>query len=122
MRPAATSWSRTFEKFIAKEGQHLIGWRDVPVTTEGLGKTVLRDRCRRDTPVLRRARSELCRTRMRSSASCWRFASRPRIRSPIWPKSMAMPGLTELYIPSFSSRTVVYKGLLLATQVGGFYG
>jgi glutamate synthase (NADPH/NADH) large chain len=32
-----------------------------------------------------------------------------------------LPGLTELYMPSFSSRTVVYKGLLLATQVGSFY-
>ena len=32
-----------------------------------------------------------------------------------------LPGLTELYMPSFSSRTIVYKGLLLATQVGSFY-
>ena len=28
------------------------------------------------------------------------------------------PALTELYMPSFSTRTVVYKGLLLAHQVG----
>ncbi|MBV8593373.1 MAG: glutamate synthase large subunit, partial [Caulobacteraceae bacterium] len=32
-----------------------------------------------------------------------------------------LPGLTELYMPSFSTRTVVYKGLLLAPQVGTFY-
>jgi glutamate synthase (NADPH/NADH) large chain len=32
-----------------------------------------------------------------------------------------LPGLTELYMPSFSTRTIVYKGLLLATQVGSFY-
>jgi hypothetical protein len=32
-----------------------------------------------------------------------------------------LPGITELYMPSFSTRTIVYKGLLLATQVGGFY-
>ncbi|HBT44066.1 MAG TPA: glutamate synthase subunit alpha, partial [Rhodospirillaceae bacterium] len=30
-------------------------------------------------------------------------------------------GLSQAYIPSFSSRTVVYKGLLLANQVGSFY-
>ena len=30
-----------FEQFIAKEGQTLIGWRDVPVTLDGLGKTVI---------------------------------------------------------------------------------
>ncbi|MDB5724381.1 MAG: glutamate synthase large subunit, partial [Novosphingobium sp.] len=32
-----------------------------------------------------------------------------------------LPGIAELYMPSFSSRTIVYKGLLLATQVGSFY-
>jgi glutamate synthase (NADPH/NADH) large chain len=32
-----------------------------------------------------------------------------------------LPGITEVYMPSFSTRTIVYKGLLLATQVGGFY-
>src|SRR5579875_798837 len=32
-----------------------------------------------------------------------------------------LPGLSELYMPSFSSRTLVYKGLLLAPQVGSFY-
>ena len=30
-----------FEEFIAKEGQHLIGWRDVPTTLDGLGKAVV---------------------------------------------------------------------------------
>ncbi len=29
--------------------------------------------------------------------------------------------LTQTYIPSFSARTIVYKGLLLANQVGTFY-
>ena len=32
-----------------------------------------------------------------------------------------MPALRELYMPSFSTRTVVYKGLLLAPQVESFY-
>ena len=32
-----------------------------------------------------------------------------------------IPGVTETYMPSFSTRTIVYKGLLLATQVGTFY-
>ncbi len=32
-----------------------------------------------------------------------------------------MPEIADLYMPSFSSRTVVYKGLLLANQVGSFY-
>src|SRR5260370_3812769 len=32
-----------------------------------------------------------------------------------------MPDVRELYVPSFSTRTVVYKGLLLAPQVESFY-
>ena len=34
---------------------------------------------------------------------------------------MAARGDDDFYIPSFSSRTVVYKGLLVATQLSGFY-
>src|SRR6202007_3096187 len=32
-----------------------------------------------------------------------------------------MPALRDLYMPSFSTRTLVYKGLLLAPQVESFY-
>src|SRR5260370_13281319 len=34
---------------------------------------------------------------------------------------LKMPAIRELYMPSFSTRTVVYKGLLLAPQVARFY-
>src|SRR5690606_29801666 len=47
-----------FEKFIAKEGQTLIGWRDVPVNRAGLGKAVLES-----MPVMRQCfvgRGENC--------------------------------------------------------------
>jgi len=81
---------QTFEKFIAKEGQRLIGWRDVPVTTEGLGKTV-----RESMPVIRQcliARGENCADRTRSSARCWPSASRRRTRFRRWPKSTGCRG------------------------------
>ena len=104
----------------ASRGQPLIGWRDVPVDTTGLGEAVLAQ-----MPVIRQAiigrGAERRATRTPSSASCWRSASRPRTR---WRELAAknnLPGLTELYMPSFSTRTVVYKGLLLARQVGTFY-
>jgi glutamate synthase (NADPH/NADH) large chain len=109
----------TFEKFIAKEGQRLIGWRDVPVNPDGLGKTVLEQ-----MPVIRQcfiARGENC---VDQDAFERKILSiRKQTQNPL--AALAdkhdLPGLTELYMPSFSSRTVVYKGLLLATQVGEFY-
>ena len=30
-----------FEKFVAKEGQRLVGWREVPTTNDGLGQAVI---------------------------------------------------------------------------------
>jgi len=110
---------QTFEKFIAKEGQRLIGWRDVPVTTEGLGKTV-----RESMPVIRQcliARGENCADQDAFERKV--LAIRKQTQNPLsaLAEKYGLPGLTELYMPSFSTRTIVYKGLLLATQVGGFY-
>ncbi|MFN9376636.1 MAG: glutamate synthase subunit alpha, partial [Novosphingobium sp.] len=109
----------TFEKFIAKEGQRLIGWRDVPVTTEGLGKTV-----REQMPVIRQcfvARGDNCPDQDAFERKI--LAIRKQTQNPLaaLAEKHGMPGIADLYIPSFSSRTVVYKGLLLATQVGSFY-
>ena len=39
-----------FEAFVGKEGQVLLGWRDVPTNTTGLGKAVLEQ-----MPVIRQA-------------------------------------------------------------------
>ena len=109
----------TFEKFIAKEGQRLIGWRDVPVNPDGLGKAVLEQ-----MPVIRQCfvgRGESCADQDAFERKI--LTIRKQTQNPLaaLAEKHAMPGLTELYMPSFSSRTVVYKGLLLATQVGHFY-
>ena len=109
----------TFEKFIAKEGQRLIGWRDVPVNAAGLGKTV-----REQMPVIRQcfiARGAGCADQDAFERKI--LAIRKQTQNPLRALAVKhdLPGLTELYMPSFSSRTVVYKGLLLATQVGDFY-
>jgi glutamate synthase (NADPH/NADH) large chain len=109
----------TFEKFIAKEGQTLIGWRDVPVTLDGLGKAVIES-----MPVVRQcfvARGDNCEDQDAFERKL--LAIRKQTQNPL--QTLAdkhgLPGIAELYMPSFSSRTVVYKGLLLATQVGSFY-
>ncbi|HZU65366.1 MAG TPA: glutamate synthase subunit alpha, partial [Novosphingobium sp.] len=109
----------TFEKFIAKEGQNLIGWRDVPVSTPGLGKAVLES-----MPVIRQCivgRGESCADQNAFERKL--LAIRKQTQNPL--EALAakhgLPGITELYMPSFSTRTIVYKGLLLATQVGSFY-
>ncbi len=118
-REAREFITEQFEKFIAKEGQHLIGWRDVPTTNDGLGKAVLAS-----MPVIRQcfiARGANCPDQ--DSFERKLIVIRKQTQNPLsaLAEKHNMPSLTNLYMPSFSSRTVVYKGLLLATQVGSFY-
>ncbi|HWA59992.1 MAG TPA: glutamate synthase large subunit [Caulobacteraceae bacterium] len=108
-----------FEHFIRVEGQVMLGWRDVPTDTNGLGKAVLEQ-----MPVIRQAivgRGPT--TKDQDAFERKLLAIRKQTQNPLadLAKKHGLPGLTQLYMPSFSSRTVVYKGLLLATQVGAFY-
>ena len=108
-----------FEKFTAKEGQTLIGWRDVPVTMDGLGDAVIES-----MPVVQQAiigRGENCADQDAFERKL--IVIRKQVQNPLKKLEVkyGLPGLSDLYIPSFSSRTVVYKGLLLANQVGSFY-
>ena len=117
--PSRSFITEFFEKFIAKEGQELIGWRDVPTTIDGLGAAVIAE-----MPVIRQCfikRGEG--TPDQDAFERKLLAIRKQTQNPL--KALAekhgLPGISQLYMPSFSSRTIVYKGLLLATQVGSFY-
>jgi glutamate synthase (NADPH) large chain len=107
------------ERFIDKEGQTLIGWRDVPTDLDGLGVAVIEQ-----MPVIRQAfvaRGEG--TPDQDAFERKLLAIRKQTQNPLaaLAEKHGLPGLTQLYMPSFSSRTIVYKGLLLAAQVGTFY-
>jgi glutamate synthase (NADPH/NADH) large chain len=108
-----------FEKFIAKEGQRLIGWRDVPTTLDGLGDAVVDS-----MPVIQQAviaRGETTPDQEAFERKC--LVIRKQVQNPLakLAEKHDLPGLTDLYVPSFSSRTIVYKGLLLCDQVSSFY-
>jgi glutamate synthase (NADPH/NADH) large chain len=107
------------EHFLKVEKQPLLGWRDVPVDTTGLGGAVLAE-----MPVIRQAfigRGPNIRDQDAHERKL--LAVRKQLQNPLGDLAQKhdLPGLTELYIPSLSTRTVVYKGLLLATQVGSYY-
>ena len=108
-----------FEKFTAKEGQRFIGWRDVPTTLDGLGDAVIAS-----MPVIQMAimaRGPNCADQDAFERKL--LAIRKQSLNPLakLAEKHGLPGLTETYMPSVSSRTIVYKGLLLATQVKSFY-
>jgi glutamate synthase (NADPH/NADH) large chain len=108
-----------FEHFIRAERQQLIGWRDVPVDPRGLGQAVLRE-----MPVIRQAIvAKGAHVTDQDAFERKLLAIRKQTQNPLAELAVkyGLPGLTEFYMPSFSSRTVVYKGLVLAHQVGEFY-
>ncbi|HUI27010.1 MAG TPA: glutamate synthase large subunit, partial [Candidatus Kryptonia bacterium] len=49
------------------------------------------------------------------------LTARKQILNTVGDLGQRLPAIRDLYVPSFSTRTVVYKGLLLAPQVESFY-
>ena len=108
-----------FEHFMKVEKQPVLGWRDVPVNLDGIGQAVLDA-----MPVIRQAFIGRGPTIKDQDAHERKLlAVRKQIQNPIaqLAEKKGLPGLKDLYLPSLSTRTVVYKGLLLAGQVGTFY-
>ncbi|HLI66780.1 MAG TPA: glutamate synthase large subunit, partial [Caulobacteraceae bacterium] len=108
-----------FEHFVSVEGQTLLGWRDVPTDPTGLGKTVLEE-----MPLIRQA--IIARgpgVKDQDAFERKLLVIRKQTQNPLarQAKIHDLPELTDLYMPSCSSRTVVYKGLLLARQLETFY-
>ncbi|MDJ0741537.1 MAG: glutamate synthase large subunit [Gammaproteobacteria bacterium] len=106
---------KVVEGFVAFEGQRLIGWRDVPVNNAGLGYSVLPTE-----PVIRQVfvgRGDKCADQDAFERKL--FVIRKQIENRI--RESALDGKEAFYFTSFSSRTIVYKGMLLAGQVGEYY-
>jgi glutamate synthase (NADPH/NADH) large chain len=110
---------KQFENYLAKSKQRLLGWRDVPVDPHGLGEAVLAG-----MPVIRQAVIAKGSPEMSQDAFERKLLSiRKETQNPLqeMTRKKNLPGLAEFYMPSLSTRTIVYKGLLLAHQVGEFY-
>ncbi len=108
-----------FEHFITAEGQRLLGWRDVPTDLTGLGERVIAT-----MPVIRQA-IIACADRIKDQDAFERKILVIRKQTLNKFRTMAdakeLPKDADLYMPSCSTRTMVYKGLLLAPQVESFY-
>jgi glutamate synthase (NADPH/NADH) large chain len=110
---------KQFERFIKNEGQRLIGWRDVPTDPTGLGKTVIEQ-----MPLIRQAIiAHGPDVKDQDTFERKLLAIRKQTQNPLQDlaRKHKLPSIINFYMPSFSTRTVVYKGLLLAPDVGRFY-
>src|SRR5690348_11852566 len=115
--PQNAAWRRSceaaFEQVIAEEGLELLGWRDVPVKSDAIGV-----QARTTEPVIRQvflARGVL------DEAQSERKLYVVRKRGEKTLRESTLGGKEYFYIPSLSSNTIVYKGLLLPHQVAAYY-
>jgi glutamate synthase (NADPH/NADH) large chain/glutamate synthase (ferredoxin) len=104
------------ERAVKAEGQVLLGWRDVPVNRDMPMSPTVREK----EPVLKqifigRGADVIVQDALERKLYVIRKTASAAIQS------LQLKHSDEYYIPSMSSRTVVYKGLLLADQVGTYF-
>jgi len=103
------------ERAVKDEGQVLLGWRDVPRDNTGLGVSV-----KKIEPVIRqifigRGSGVTVTDALERKLYIIRKVSGHAIQA------LKLEHSKEFYVPSMSARTIVYKGMLLAGQVGSYY-
>jgi glutamate synthase domain-containing protein 2/glutamate synthase domain-containing protein 1/glutamate synthase domain-containing protein 3 len=103
------------ERAIKDEGQVLLGWRDVPVDNGDLAEPA-----KRLEPVIRqvfigRGKRVTVTDALERKLYIIRKSSGHAIQA------LKLAHGKEFYVPSMSARTVCYKGMLLAHQVGEYY-
>jgi glutamate synthase (NADPH/NADH) large chain len=104
------------ERAVKAEGQVLLGWRDVPVNRDMPMSPTVREK----EPVLKqifigRGADVIVQDALERKLYVIRKTASAAIQN------LHLKHSNEYYIPSMSSRTVVYKGLLLADQVGTYF-
>ena len=111
-----TACERVIERTITDEGYSVLGWRDVPVDD-----AVLSPSTRRTRPTIRQVFvARLFVDREVDAGSSFEVALYI-IRRKIEAALRAIPEGKDCYFASFSSRTIVYKGMLRPDQLSRFY-
>src|SRR5579871_3750615 len=102
------------ERIAREEGLHVLGWRDTPVLGDTIGR-----QARATQPYIEQV--------FIRGNSDWTQDELERKLYVVRRRAEAEVGETDIrdreffYVPSLSSRTIVYKGLLLAPQISDFY-
>ena len=112
---ARAACEKNIEKKVAAEKQTLLGWRDVPVDSSGLGESV-----KKVEPVVRQVligRGKNCADSDAFERKLFVIRKTAEHAIAKLPKNQG----EGFYCPSLSCRTIVYKGMLLANQVGTYY-
>jgi len=104
-----------FQQIVQSEGQTFLGWRTVPTDNSSLGETA-----KASEPYMRQAFIQRGADLTEDLAFERKlYVIRKRAYSEI--RTSTMDGAEYWYLPSLSCRTIVYKGMLLTTQLATYF-
>jgi glutamate synthase (ferredoxin) len=106
---------RLFEHVVEEQGLHFLGWREVPTDNTGLGASA-----KASQPLIRQVFID----RPEGLVEDLAFERKLYVVRRLVEKAVsrsAIPSRVDFYIPSLSCRTIVYKGMLNASQLRTFY-
>jgi glutamate synthase domain-containing protein 2/glutamate synthase domain-containing protein 1/glutamate synthase domain-containing protein 3 len=102
------------ERIVREEGLKLIGWRDTPVYASAIGRVA-----RASQPYIQQIFVGRAVGMDEDEFERKLYVVRKRAENEI--RESEVEDAEMFYIPSLSCRTIVYKGLLLASQITNFY-
>ncbi len=103
------------ESIAREEGLHVLGWRDLPVDGDAIGRVA-----RNSQPYIQQVFLSGRGQALEGDALERKlYVVRKRTENAIAKSELAHRA--DFFVPSLSSRTIVYKGLLLAPQIARFY-
>src|SRR5262249_11730424 len=114
-----------FHSIVEEEGQHCLGWRDVPTDDGLLGATALSvEPTIKQVFIGRGSRGGREGRESDRAVDPLAFERKLYVIRKLFEKAVAaidLPERTFAYIPSLSSRTLIYKGMLSADQIETMY-
>ena len=108
-----------FERIVQEEGLTVLGWRDTPLNGDAVGREA-----RASQPYIEQmfvSRPEGSEHAGLDEDAFERLLYRVRRRTENEIAASEIEEKDTFYVPSFSCRTIVYKGLMLAPQIEKFY-
>ncbi len=109
--PAEAAWQKqVIEQTVAAEGQSILGWRSVPIDPDKIGVTA-----RSTLPGIEQVFIGRADGLDQDAFERKLYVIRRIIENTIFAREQCFT------IPSLSSRTMLYKGLMMAHQVDGFF-
>jgi glutamate synthase domain-containing protein 2/glutamate synthase domain-containing protein 1/glutamate synthase domain-containing protein 3 len=102
------------ERIVTEEGLTVLGWRDTPINGAAIGREA-----RNSQPYIQQIFVGRAKGMNEDQLERKLYLVRKRAETEV--AKSDLPDKSFFYMPSFSCRTIVYKGLLLAPQIANFY-